>query len=65
VWVSEGVWDVEKEGRTMAWSTCQAEGRCVRKMEPIGFVGGVVCVGEVVWFVWRDDLVCWKKRRGL
>jgi hypothetical protein len=26
-------------GRTMAWSTCQADGRWVRKMEPIGFVG--------------------------
>jgi hypothetical protein len=28
----EGFWGVE---RTMAWSTCQAEGRWVRKMEPI------------------------------
>jgi hypothetical protein len=36
----------------MAWSTCQAEGRWVRKTEPM--VAGV-CVGELKCFGWWVD----------
>jgi hypothetical protein len=37
----------------MAWSTCQAEGRWVRKMEPIGIVGRLMYMFKrlVVWLV--------------
>jgi hypothetical protein len=43
----------------MAWSTCHAEGRCVRKMEPI--VGGGVCA----WFGYTEvePIVSWSGAR--